>query len=70
MRPRIMPYGFTVDSMAYELCAEWCAKEFGELQRDDKGRWTRRYNRFFRRMDASIYFRNDVDAVAFKLRWL
>ena len=69
IRPRIMLYGFMVDSVAYRLCEKWCIEEFGERRRNDRGRWTCRYNKFYKRIDASIYFKNEEDAMAFKLRW-
>lgn len=77
-RPRIKPYGFQIDYHAHEICIIWCEEEFGELEKYNKGRWTHRINHVFYRFGgqrsltgaASVYFTNEVDAMAFKLRWL
>lgn len=77
-RPRIKSYGFQIDYHAHEICTAWCEEEFGELEPYDKGRWAHRINHLFYRFGgqrsakgtAAVYFENEVDAVAFKLRWL
>ena len=68
-----MPYGFKIDPIAHDICVEWCIEEFG--QADESGRWTKRRQPYITnsRQDigaAGIYFANEIDAVAFKLRWL
>ena len=69
-----MPYGFHIEVDSYEVCMDWCETEFGEvLDCGDNGRWTYR-KRFFPSYhgiseSATIYFQNEEDAIAFKLRW-
>ena len=77
-RPRIKPYGFQIDYDAHEICIMWCEEEFGEWEPYDVGRWSHRINHLYYRYgaprsikgSASVYFENEIDAMAFKLRWL
>ena len=66
-----MPYGFIVDSPSYKIYVSWCKREFGS---DSHNRWTHRDRRFFTHAGADygqsgIYFNNEEDAVAFKIKW-
>ena len=71
---------FSIDAgvPSKRICTAWCEEEFGELEQYDKGRWAHRINHMFYRFGgqrhskgtASVYFTNEVDAMAFKLRWL
>lgn len=74
-RPKIMPYGFKIEPLAYNMCVEWCIEEFGHFEFEGDGRWTKRRQPYITnsRQDignASIYFANELDAMAFKLRWM
>jgi len=71
-----MPYGFYIDPDAHPACVAWCKEQFGRFEDYDQGRWSHRiatgYYKYTKPLpsSAAIYFKNEVDAMAFKLRWL
>jgi hypothetical protein len=57
-------YMMDFDIKYYIEVKEWCAEQFGKHDRcpDAWSRWWHRY-------ESTIYFRDEDDAIMFKLRW-
>lgn len=54
--------GFRERTIAFVPVRAWCAEHFGPMQTDPKG------SRWFM-CDNTIWFADDHDAVAFRMRW-
>ena len=73
IKPRIMPYAFCIEARSnirpkklLQVFA-WTVENFGD--RNDSV-WISRDNSWNNQHELNIYFMNEEDAAAFKLRWL
>lgn len=67
-KPRIMQYGFIVENMPHDEVLRWCNNAFES--KPGGYNWMYRNRSFAKYRGMAFYFSDEIDAMAFKLRWI
>lgn len=75
IRPRLATYGFRIEEFDdFEKVIEWCLANIGEPKKTNGWFYKKNFWHHVRSKDSvgygCVYFTSEINAAAFKLKWL